>query len=561
MSYVLRLKNTRCAATAAGLLLAGCQFAGCGGSEQSSTAMDAVVAKAAAGRSGRAGTGGAGGTRSMVRDRAGGSGVGGDAQGGGGGQRQAPDANGTSTKLPTNRILGSGCEFVDEAGWRTPDGSKLLLRCSEGLGLMPVDGGKFVPLTDSAHASSVVLSNERLVYLDTMQLISVPTAGGEPKTLAIDVIDNLQYSADRTLAVFERARTSEGEIPLYAVDTAGEAEAVKVVDAKAAGARLLPDGRHLVYDSGSRQLSTVDVVQHEPMPLGQADIDDVLFSTSGKLLAFYDSANKHAVVARAEGGIQQLGDASPDELAPFAFTADETAILAGYNDYSYKGSRTVLLTLDGKTSTTIAQDKWVDGAVVSPRGNVISAQRGDSKSSLELWLHTGTDDKMIGNLERCPRREDTPLVSSGDGSRVLYIDLHGSLVILDLDSTEQLVNLEKLVPVGSTCTATPSWSSNGEMVLVSSCKSGSYDCEVFTVNAVSSARGPTLGTTQATTADFSADAKYVAYRNKSGETELHAVAGPSIAKAYWEHSHWLDAARFVYGTGSLEHEVHLLTFP
>jgi WD40 repeat protein len=424
---------------------------------------------------------------------------------------------------------------------------------------MPVDGGKFVPLAESKNASDVVLSDSRLVYLDTRQIFSVPLEGGEPTTLAIDVIENLTYSNDRKVAVFEHAY-ADGKTPVVAVDTDGKTAERPVVAASATGARLMPDGRHVVFSSAAGELAVVAISDSKaPQPLGRGYVDNVLFSPSGKHLAFYDSAVERVVVAQPGGAVRQLGDAAPDELRPLAFSDDESALVAGPASDFLEGNL-LLLAVEGGGSTVVSEGKRCLGASFSAKGTLLTLQAADSASSPELWLTVRGENMMLGNVERCDSSGgDSRAVLSPDKAKAVFVDVSGKLVIVDLDSGKRLVETKKLVAVGSTCFALPTWSSDGSTLLMSACKDGSSDCAVFTVDAKTGKPGATLGTGRAEAAEFSPDARYVVYVDSIGDAQLSSVGGQSIAKGYWGPTHWLDAGHFAYSVSFSSHELHLLT--
>lgn len=471
-------------------------------------------------------------------------------------------AGGQALAAHEDRVLGDACAFVSGADWRTIDGDELLTSCKDGIGLLPWRGGNFRMLARAPNADALALSSSRLMYLDAKQLLFVPLTGGAAEVLAIDVIDNLQFSEDRKLAVFERARSSDGQLPVYALDTDATAQGQRQIAlAEASGSRLLPGGHRLLFSPSYGELAIADVLGTAPQStrLGKGSISKVIFSESGKQLAFYDTDNKHVVVAQADGSSVQLGDASSDALEPVAFSLDESAVVAVYNDYNFKTSRTALMQLDGDSAVTnIAQDKNCNGASFGKSGSVLTLQTIDNTSSSELWLASNGKNTMLATLERCFGDLARPTVSA-DATRAAFVDVYGTFTVVDMSDGTRIVELPKQVPAGATCYAAPAWSADNRQVLLSSCKNGKSDCEVFTIDTETRQRGAVFGTTRAESAAFSPDSRYVAYSNSSGDLELHDAHGPLIVKAYSNQYHWLDAGHFVYSAASAKRELHLFT--
>jgi len=527
--------------------------AGCGGgadsSEGSRTGTEAVRGRAGASASsgGRAGSGvaGRGGTTA--------------GRGGTGGTTSA-SAGSKAGALQDERNLGP-CEFTSSAEWLTKDGDKLLVYCNKNLGLLPLNGDQFLQLASPSNPSKMAMSADRVLYLEAMQLTSVPLTGGDPERV-INVINGLQYSADRTLAVFEGAELN-GKVHVFAVDPTRESSRRQIAEAGSSGAKLVPDDRHLIYSPSYGEIAIVDTVDPgQPKRLGNGVLDHVALSKSGGKLAFYDSAKDHMVLAKVDGTTTQLGDSLTAEPEVIAFTPDETALLIADNNYDPTKARAFVLSLDsGKTISDVARAKnlstnWL---FISEHGRIVSLQAADSQSSPEIWLSSATgDSKMIGTLERCQLEGSYPIVArDADSPQVAFVDVYGSFVVVDLDTGEQKAETKNLVPVGATCEAAPAWSPDGKKVLLSSCKSS--NCDVILMDAGDRSRGPTLTTSigNATNAAFSADARYVAFKSNS-DVVLFDTSGSQVWKGSVLQTPyaWLDAKRFVV---ALPREMHLLT--
>ena len=500
------------------------------------------------------------------RRRAGAGGGGGAGAGALDDEREAKDSPDTSqssnggrgaASRVRDRIVGDGCAFADSADWRTKDG-RLLVKCDDGIGLLDVDVGKFSSLVESNNASDFVLSDSTLVWLDAKQLFSIPQKGGERTTLAIDVISELQYSTDRSVAVFERGFTAGSRVPVVAVHTDGKSKEQPVVEAYSSGATLLPDGRHVLFNSGLSELAIAEIGgANPPQPLGRGFAADVLVSPTGHRLAFYDREIQHVVVAGVGKEVRRLGDSSPEELKPYAFSEDETALVVGHK-YDYAESNIILLAVDGSAATVVGNGKRCLGAGFGATGSLLTLQETDSATSPELWLSAHGEDRMLGRVERCNAGGDSRAVLSPDKSRAVFVDVHGTLVVVDLERGEGLVKRERVVAVGSTCFASPTWSADGSTFLLSSCKDSSLDCTSFVVDAESGEPGPVLGMGRIERAEFSPDARYVTYTDWGGSSQVSRVNGQRIAEGYWDKAHWLHDNRFAYSAPG-SRELHVLT--
>lgn len=530
---------------------AGCGDTGNGDGDGSRTGAEAVRGRAgtSASSGGRAG-GVAAGNGGATAPRAGTGGA-------------AANAGSKGAAMQTDRNLGP-CRFTGSTDWRTQD-DKLLVYCDKNLGLLPLGGQQFMKLASPSNASDIAMSAERLLFVEAMQLTSVPLTGGDP-TRVLNVIDGLQYSADRTFAVFEGAQASS-KVPVFAIDPK-TTESRKVVEAAERGARLLPDNRHLIYSPDYGEVAIVDAVDASaPKRLGNGMLGHVAFPKSGSKLAFYDSTNDHVVLAKVDGTTMQLGEALAAEPEVIAFAPDEAALLVADNNYDPPKARSVVLSLDGKQLAEIARGKNVDKdwLFISERGRIVSLQTVDNQSTPELWLAsaTGGESKMIGTLEHCPLSGNPPMKAyDADPPRMAFVDAYGSFVVVDLDTGERKTETKNLVPVGSTCYAAPSWSPDGKRVLLSICKS-STDCEIVIMDAGDGRRGPTLITDAipATDVAFSKDARYVAFTSGS-YIALFDATGPQLLKqstiAQEAPYAWVDAKRFVV---ALDDGMHLLTLP
>jgi hypothetical protein len=546
------------------LALTACSDAG-GDATTSGAEADQREGGADAGTSVRAGrTGGKAGQGGKPATPSGGS----SGKGGSRADAASKSAESRAVSVPEERVLAIGCAFT-ASDWRIGDSEQLLVSCDNKLGLIPLSG-EFVELASASAPSDIALSSSRLLYTSTMQLFAAPLSGGAPTTLAINVIDGLQYSSDRSVAVFERAQNSEGQIPIIAVDTKGKAgEDRQLVLAGTRGTSLSPNGNHLLYSPDFGELALVDVQdQSRTSLLGKGSISGAVWSASGQKLAFFNSESKRVVLAKADGSMVQLGDPFSQQPETIEFIPDESGVVVADNDYGFAKSRTVILNADGKTDE-IAKGKSCELNSISRAGSVLTTQHADDQSSPELWLRTSNGtNMMLGTLERCAAFGKSPVNAlTEDGARVAFIDVHGSFVVVDFDTGAPVVETMNVITVGAACFAAPTWSSDGSKVLLTSCKDEGYDCSVVVMEAATGKKGPTLGPDRAESAAFSKDASYIAYANTSDEVSVYSTSGgPQLWNAYIGSSdvaqfHWLDSRRFVVATWAADRELRLITLP
>jgi hypothetical protein len=288
----------------------------------------------------------------------------------------------------------------------------------------------------------------------------------------------------------------------------------------------------------------------------------IAFSHDGKRLAFAgdDWANNHVngssiVTAGLDGSAKTTGlplDVGANaNLQKVVFSRDDSRVVLAWRGLVQSGAAT------GGAGVNLASGQFVRlvGLVgAAGMSALVVTQTGNASAELLLAPLAGSPSTKLSTLDRCAvgappttfSAQRDPIAISPDGTRAIYTDVLGDLILANLDTGVTMKLVEGASGPSQLCSlGYPRWAPDGTKVGYQRCKAG--ECETLVITPTGDLVA-TLGKGSSSPRRwfFSPDSKKV-------------VAGPQVFKLGGEALSFKGSVEFVGGT--VPDDVWPATFP